>query len=159
MKKMLGVPVVVVLCLVVLGATPVLAASAAPDAHLSRAVNIRSAGAVVPSLPLASPPSCDQDPAACANAITQPVTGLFQTAVMALLIILSCLGGVGLLFVVIRGIVDVFAGEPRAVSHIIKAMVGILVLLVLGFKAPSIAAFLVGGLHISPPPIPQATSG
>lgn len=103
------------------------------------------------------PTSCDQDPVTCANTLTKPVTGLYQTGVMVALIILSCIGGLALLIAFIRGIIDMIAGEPRAMGHLIKTGVAIAVVLVIGLKSPAIAAYIVGGQHITPPALPQAS--
>ena len=115
------------------------------------------------SQPLALPhvlaASCDQDPVGCANALTKPITGLYRAFVLMLLIILACLVTIGLLVIIIVGVVRLFAGEPRAVSQIILAVAGLLILAVIGFKVPDIASNLAGGFHITPPPVPQATGG
>jgi hypothetical protein len=103
--------------------------------------------------------SCDADPVACANTLTQPFGGLYQTAVMVLLIFLSSVFGAGALWVLVKGAVSFLMGEPRTVSHMVGAFIGLVFMLVLGFKSPGIATSLVGGQHIVPPPIFQATGG
>ncbi len=106
---------------------------------------------VVPlALPHAAAPPCDKDPVACANAIAQPINSLYQTGVMVGLIILSCLLSMGLIVVVSKGMVHILAGEPRSLSPVIFAVIGIIVCATVGFKSPAIASSIVAG-HITIP--------
>jgi hypothetical protein len=131
-------------------AAPVAAHVAMQGAAPSAPAVITSHGAAPLALPDGTPAPCDKDPVACANAIAQPINGLYQTGVMVGLIVLSCLLSMGLIVVVTKGMVHIVAGEPRSLAPIIFAVVGIVVCATVGFKAPAIASSIVSG-HITIP--------